>query len=45
MQINNNEIELFLDDLKPEIQKEIKKLLGEQNYDIVPIAVIPISEE
>jgi len=45
MQMNNNEIELFLDDLKPEIQKEIKELLGEQNYDIVPIAVIPINEE
>jgi hypothetical protein len=38
-------IEIFLDDLKQEVQKEIVEILGEDNYDIVPIVVIPVPEE
>jgi len=38
-------IEIFLDDLKKDVQKEIVEILGEDNYDIVPIAVIPVPEE
>lgn len=43
MQMNKDgDIEIFLDDLKPEVRKEIRKILGDFNYDVVPIAVIPV---
>ena len=45
MRVDNGIVEIFLDDLKPEVREEIKKILGEQNYEVVPVAVIPIPEE
>ena len=44
MQVKSDGIEIFLDDLKPEVRKEVEKILGEQNYDVVPVAVIPIPD-
>jgi len=44
MRVTREEIEIFLDDLKPEVRKEVEKILGEQNYDVVPVAVIPIPD-
>ena len=49
MKNTGSEIEIFLDDLQEDVQKEFLKSMGmetsdEGNYDIVPIAVIPIPE-
>jgi len=45
MRVTRDGIEIFLDDLELEVRKEVEKILGEQNYDVVPVAVIPIPEE
>ena len=44
MQVKSDGIEIFLDDLEPEVRKEVEKILGEQNYDVVPVVVIPIPD-
>ena len=37
------EYEIFWNDLKPEVQKELLELMGDNgNYDVVPIATIVI---
>jgi hypothetical protein len=48
MQINqNNEAELFITDLKPEVQQKLIKFLGGDNgnYDVFPLITIPKGEE
>jgi len=45
MRVTRDGIEIFLDDLEPEVRKEVEKILGEQNYDVVPVAVILVPEE
>lgn len=41
-----NNIEIFFDDLTPEKQAEILTMLGNNgNFDVFPIAVIPIGED
>jgi len=43
MEVGKDCIEIFLDDLKPEVREEVVKILGEDNnYDILAIAIIPI---
>lgn len=49
MKNTGGEIEIFFDDLNEDSQKEFLKAMGmktsdEGNYDMVPIAVIPIPE-
>ena len=37
------EYEIFWNDLKPEVQKELLELIGDNgNYDVMPIATIVI---
>ncbi len=39
-------IEIYFNDLTPEKQKEILDALGDNgNYDVFPIAVIPVGED
>jgi len=45
MRVTRDGIQIFLDDLKPEVRKEVEKILGEQNYEVVPVAVILVPEE
>lgn len=41
-----NNIEIFFGDLKPEKQAEILAKLGDNgNFDIFPIAIIPVGED
>jgi len=43
---NQNTIEIFFDDLSPVKQREILDRLGNNgNYDVYPIAVIPVGED
>lgn len=47
MKVMETEIEIFLDDLQKDVQKDFLKAMGmensnEGNYDVVPIAIIPI---
>lgn len=49
MRITETEIEIFLDDLQEDVQKEFLKAMGiktsgEGNYEIFPIVVVPIPE-
>ena len=42
--MSEHSIEIYLDDLKPEVKKEAMKFLnirdGEENYDLVPLFII-----
>jgi hypothetical protein len=41
-----NNIEIFIGDLKPEKQEEILSKLGDNgNFDVFPLAVIPVGED
>ena len=49
MKNTGSEMEIYFDDLNEDVQKEFLKVMGmetsdEGNYDVVPIAVIPIPE-
>lgn len=49
MKESENEIKIYFDDLNEEAQKTFLKAMrietsGEGNYDIVPIAIVPIPE-
>ncbi len=49
MKESENAIEIYFDDLNEEAQKIFLKTMGietsdEGNYDIVPIAIVPIPE-
>lgn len=45
MKKNNNSLEIYFDDLTEEAKKEIiNNIGGNGNYDIFPIAEIPIGE-
>lgn len=49
MKVMKTEIEIFLDDLQEDVQKEFLKAMGietsdEGNYDVIPIAIVPIPE-
>lgn len=49
MKVTETEIEIFLDDLQEDVQKEFLKVMGiktsdEGNYEVFPIAVTPIPE-
>ncbi len=49
MKIGETEIEIFLSDLQEDAQKKFLKAMGietsdEGNYDIVPIAIVPMPE-
>jgi hypothetical protein len=49
-QMNHDELEIFLDDLKPQAQKEVLEFLGfknekDGNLDVFPIARIPKPEK
>lgn len=37
---NNIKIEIFWDDLTTDAQNELSRLLGDNNYDVLPIATI-----
>ncbi len=50
MQINDTEIEVYLSDLNAEAQKQFLEAMNMEseadgNYEVFPIAVIPIPEE
>lgn len=49
MKETGNEIEIYFDDLNEEAQKKFLKAMGietsdEGNYDIIPIAIVPMPE-
>ena len=49
MKNTGSEIEIYFDDLQEDVQKEFLKAMGmetnsEGNYEIVPIAIVPIPE-
>lgn len=45
MNVNKDVIEIFLDDFKEDVKKEIINIIGDDNnYDIFPIAQIIIPE-
>lgn len=33
-------MEIYLSDLKPEVQEEVLKLLGDLNWDVVPLCIL-----
>ncbi len=52
MKASNTEIEIYISDLLPKAQKEFMEAMGlsseseeDGNYDIFPIATVPIPEE
>lgn len=49
MKETESEIEIYFDDLNEETQKKFLKAMGietsdEGNYDVIPIAIVPMSE-
>jgi hypothetical protein len=49
MKVTETEIEIFFDDFNEEAQKKFLKAMGietsdEGNYDIIPIAIVPVPE-
>ncbi len=50
MQVGDTEIEVYLSDLNPDAQKKFLDAMNMEsesdgNYEVFPIAVIPIAEE
>lgn len=45
MIIRKEGIEIYLEDLKPEIQEELSEFLEDSNLDVFPLCIIPKPEE
>lgn len=50
MKLVNKVVEIYIEDLKEDIQKELLEILGiknpeDANYDIFPLTVVPVPED